>query len=160
MMSEITNEPTMEDILSSIKKIIADDSAKTLAQPRQRRVPPREPLHDELPEPAPAPVAAAPVEEEDVLELTEETMAPEQIAEIPTQTTPTALVSPKAEVASRTALDALSSLVVKPEVTGSDTLEGMVREMLRPMLRDWLDANLPDVVERLVSKEIARISGK
>jgi cell pole-organizing protein PopZ len=70
------------------------------------------------------------------------------------------IVSPVAAAASRSALDSLSALIVKPEVTGSDTLEGMVREMLRPMLKEWLDANLPDVVERVVSKEVARISGR
>jgi len=57
-------------------------------------------------------------------------------------------------------LEALSRLVVKPDVTGNDTLEGMVREMLRPMLRDWLDAQLPGIVEAMVAKEIARISGR
>ena len=65
-----------------------------------------------------------------------------------------------AVAASRASLASLSSLVVKPEITGSDTLEGMVREMLRPMLKDWLDANLPEVVERMVAKEVARISGR
>ena len=35
-----------------------------------------------------------------------------------------------------------------------------MREMLRPMLRDWLDANLPTMVEALVAREIDRITGK
>ena len=60
--------------------------------------------------------------------------------------------------ASRSALAALSALVVKPEVPGGDTLEGLVRDMLKPMLTEWLDAKLPDVVERLVAAEIRRIS--
>jgi uncharacterized protein len=50
--------------------------------------------------------------------------------------------------------------VVKPEVSGADTLEGMVREMLKPMLRDWLDANLPRLVEEMVAREISRITGR
>ena len=37
---------------------------------------------------------------------------------------------------------------------GSATLEGIVREMLRPILREWLDRNLPYLIERLVKKEI------
>jgi cell pole-organizing protein PopZ len=41
---------------------------------------------------------------------------------------------------------------------GGQTVEGMMREMLRPMLKDWLDENLPALVERMVEKEIARIS--
>jgi cell pole-organizing protein PopZ len=38
------------------------------------------------------------------------------------------------------------------------TLDGLMREMLRPMLKEWLDEHLPAVVERMVEKEIARIS--
>lgn len=37
------------------------------------------------------------------------------------------------------------------------TLEGMVREMLRPLLREWLDRNLPYLIERLVKKEIDKM---
>ena len=51
-------------------------------------------------------------------------------------------------------------MVVTPDVPGSDTLEGLVREMLKPMLRDWLDANLPRIVESMVSREIERITGR
>ena len=72
---------------------------------------------------------------------------------------PDPILSSRAAEASRGSLDALSRMVVKPEVQGSDTLEAMVREMLRPMLRDWLDANLPAMVETMVSREIARITG-
>ena len=38
--------------------------------------------------------------------------------------------------------------------SSSVTLEGMVREMLRPILKEWLDRNLPYLIERLVKKEI------
>jgi len=41
---------------------------------------------------------------------------------------------------------------------GGPTIEEMIRDMLRPMLKDWLDEHLPAVVERMVEKEIARIS--
>ena len=41
------------------------------------------------------------------------------------------------------------------QVGGSDIpLEGMVREMMRPLLKEWLDQNLPYLIERLVKKEI------
>lgn len=153
-MNDISTEPTMEDILSSIKKIISEDSSKTLTAPRPRRATARDEVEQATESVADA-VAA--VDEEDILELTEQ--SPESISQDDT-TAPFALVSPNAEVASRSALDALSALIVKPDVHGTDTLEGLVREMLRPMLKEWLDANLPHVVEGLVSKEIARISGK
>ena len=153
-MSDISNEPTMEDILSSIKKIISEDSAKVLSTPRARRSAAREDLTQIRPQADPQPSAEA--DEDDILELTETSVEPEAVMETPMAQT---LVSPNAESASRAALGALSALVVKPDVHGSDTLEGMVREMLRPMLREWLDANLPQVVESLVAKEIARITG-
>jgi cell pole-organizing protein PopZ len=38
------------------------------------------------------------------------------------------------------------------------TIEALMRDMLRPMLKEWLDENLPTVVERMVEKEIARVS--
>ncbi len=153
-MSDISNEPTMEDILSSIKKIISEDSAKVLSSPRTRRSAARDEAAQIQPQADPQPSAQA--VEDDVLELTEASAEPETATETPMAQT---LVSPNAESASRAALGALSALIVKPEVHGSDTLEGLVREMLRPMLREWLDANLPQVVEGLVAKEIARITG-
>ena len=98
--------------------------------------------------PVPQPVAL----DDDILELTES--APVDMpAESP-------IVSTVAVEASRHALASLSKLVVKPEVAGSDTLEGMVRDMLKPMLKSWLDANLPEIVERVVAQEVARISGR
>ncbi len=69
-------------------------------------------------------------------------------------------MSDRAAEASRGALDQLSRMLVKPETSGGDTLEGLVREMLRPMLRDWLDVKLPGMVEAMVAREIARISGR
>ena len=156
-MTDISNEPTMEDILSSIKKIISEDSAKVLAAPRPRRGGARE---ETATQPVADPQTSDAADEEDVLELTETSLELEPVAEASVAPAPIELVSPNAEVASRSALDALSALIVKPETHGTDTLEGLVREMLRPMLREWLDANLPQVVEGLVQKEVARISGK
>ncbi len=126
----------MEDILSSIKRIIAEDVDAPAPRAKKLRAPTEPARH-------------SPLEEEDeVLELNEPAPAePEE-----------SILSRKAVAASRGSLEALSRLIVKPEVEGSDTLEGMVREMLRPMLRDWLDANLPDLVESLVAKEISRIT--
>jgi uncharacterized protein len=151
-MGDISNEPSMEEILSSIKKIIAEDSVRAVAPSR------RAPVRDVQPEPlVPEPLVLAQAEPvadsvpEEILELTEN--APEELSEAD-------LVSNVTAEASRSALASLSKMVVKPEVSGSDTLEGMVRDMLRPMLKDWLDANLPGIVEGVVAKEVARISGR
>ena len=70
------------------------------------------------------------------------------------------ILSERAAEATRGPLEALSRMVVKPEITGSDTIEGLVRELLKPMLREWLDANLPQVVESMVAREISRITGR
>ena len=51
---------------------------------------------------------------------------------------------------------------VAPQIvrSGETSLEGLVRDLLRPMLAEWLDRHLPEIVERLVKAEIARIAGK
>ena len=146
----------MEEILSSIKRIIAEDSEASLSPPRSRRAAVVQPVADPLPEPS------SDDDESEVLELTE-TVAPEAAAEetvVPVIEAKPTLVSDKTAEASRSSLAALSALVVKPDVTGSDTLEGMVREMLKPMLAEWLESRLPDVVERMVAQEIRRITDR
>jgi cell pole-organizing protein PopZ len=153
-MGDVSAEPSMEDILSSIKRIIAED-VETGGASRVRR----------RPTPQPSPVEVA--EEDDVLELNEPapdsdapTIAPPVAAASAPAAPPEKIISDEAAEVSRARLASLSRLVIKPEVAGSDTLEGLVREMLKPMLRDWLDANLPDLVETMVAKEIARITGQ
>ncbi|WP_206365675.1 DUF2497 domain-containing protein [Sphingomonas sp. AAP5] len=168
-MGDLSAEPSMEDILSSIKRIIAEENDATPGRSKRppRSLPPRseaepfdhdilelsEPVHEPeyAREPAPRPAPAA----EPVAVAAKP--APASVAPEPS---PESLLSARTAEASRSPLDALSRLVVKPEVTGSDTLEGVVREMLRPMLRDWLDANLPTMVEAMVAREIDRITGK
>lgn len=169
-MGGVTNEPSMEDILSSIKKIIAEDSAKPQGFTRARARPAEQPVEDVVVETA---VGQADMDlDDDILELTQS--APVDMPAVP-QPVPAAQAAPEAPVAapaeasivstiaveaSRHALASLSKMVVKPEVAGSDTLEGVVRDMLKPMLKDWLDANLPEIVERMVAQEVARISGR
>ena len=60
------------------------------------------------------------------------------------------------------ALAMLSEPGAAPQIvrSGETSLEGMARELLRPALAEWLDKNLPPLVERLVAAEIARIVGK
>lgn len=40
------------------------------------------------------------------------------------------------------------------------TLESLMRSMLEPMLKQWLDANMPEIVERMAQAEIKRLTGK
>ncbi|SFR82176.1 DUF2497 domain-containing protein [Sphingomonas jatrophae] len=163
-MADLAREPSMEDILASIKRIIADDGAAATAPPaRLRRGPVEVPPAGsatmdevlELTEPvAPAPVTQAPPPSGPRL-------VPPPVAEAPAPAAPE-LVSEQAASASRLSLAALSALIVSPaaEPARDNTLEGLVREMLRPMLKEWLDARLPEMVEGLVAREIARITGR
>jgi cell pole-organizing protein PopZ len=165
----MSNEPSMEDILSSIKRIIAEDSDAALSAPRGRRSVGGSTTIERA-----APRKQEPVadfeDESEVLELTEAVAVEEPMMEQrmpdakqpearqPDKTQKPPLVSDATLNASRSSIAALSALVIKPEVTGGDTLEGLVREMLKPMLADWLDQRLPEVVERLVAQEISRIT--
>ena len=159
-MGDISTEPSMEEILSSIKRIIAEEGDAAVAS-RTRRgrtgtattASARAPrIEDEDPE------------DEAVLELrdqVEEEPADKPAAAAPAPASrPEPILSERAVEATRGPLEALSRIVVKPEVAGSDTLEGLVRELLKPMLRDWLDANLPQIVEAMVAREITRITGR
>ncbi len=69
------------------------------------------------------------------------------------------LVSGATAEASKAALAALSSIGIDPRAD-ANTLDGLVREMLRPMLKTWLDAHLPEIVERIVALEVARVLGR
>ncbi|WP_447725305.1 DUF2497 domain-containing protein [Sphingomonas koreensis] len=151
-MGDVSNEPSMEDILSSIKRIIAEEgeSAVTARTRRPARAAPPPPVVDEdeileLNEPAPA----------ESRQPAERDPEPEPVLdEAPAEP----ILSATTAQATRGPLEALSRMIVKPDVAGSDTLEGLVRELLRPMLREWLDANLPRMVEEMVQREIARIT--
>ena len=66
----------------------------------------------------------------------------------------TGLLSRKATAAVGSAFNTLTETVKKHE----PTLEDVVRETLRPMLKSWLDGNLPRVVERMVQAEVERIT--
>ena len=167
-MADAGHEPSMEDILSSIKRIIAEDSEATLSAPRVKRA-----VVGLTPPPKFERPADDAGDRDEVLELTDPVAvepAPPVAEAAPTPAAVPAppveaaveekapLISPITADASRSSLAALSALIVKPEVVGSDTLEGLVREMLKPMLAEWLDARLPEVVERLVASEIRRIT--
>lgn len=132
-MAEDAPEQPMEDVLASIKRIISADVEAA------RRFPTPGPI---------APVVEA-EEEEDVLEL----------GEVPSPIAGKGLVSGKAAKASKAALAALDSVKVDPNAA-ANTMDGLVREMLKPMLKEWLDANLPELVERVVAREVARIIGR
>jgi cell pole-organizing protein PopZ len=65
------------------------------------------------------------------------------------------LLSPESDTAVSGAFSALAHTIM---AQNARTLEGLVADMVRPMLKDWLDENLPSLVERLVREEIERVS--
>ncbi|HEX6218022.1 MAG TPA: DUF2497 domain-containing protein [Sphingomicrobium sp.] len=128
-------EPSMEDILASIKKVIAEEKELRTAVP------------DEPP---------ATIErdgDDDVLEL-DEPLAPVVDLGPP-------LLAETAVGHSRDALDQLTTIAATvPPVPAVNPLEDMVRDMLKPILKQWLDDNLPGIVDEHVKREISRITGR
>jgi cell pole-organizing protein PopZ len=203
-----SQEPSMEEILASIRRIIADDDAsKTVQKPADPPPPPKaESRPAPPPQPAPPPAAFVPppptpprprVEPEpvpamtmpsadmgppeqptDILDLTEAMAAamppppqqpPAQFRTIdgssdvdfaepverPAAEDRGRLMSTATSAAVDNAFNTLAQTVL---MQNARTLEDLVREMLRPMLKSWLDDNLPSMVERLVRSEIERVS--
>ncbi|MEO1168593.1 MAG: DUF2497 domain-containing protein [Pseudomonadota bacterium] len=151
-MGDVNHEPTMEEILASIKKIIAEDGDTPAAAPdarSQRKKPVLE--------------TSEPPVSDDVLELTDKMDAAPEVpsADVAEQSAEPIAADETVE-ASQAAFAALTA-ITKSRAEGSDAqeshpLEGLVREMLRPMLKEWLDENLPGLVEEMVAREIARIA--
>jgi cell pole-organizing protein PopZ len=202
----------MEEILASIRRIIADDDASKSTQGPEAAKPVAPVVVPVAPPPPPppapvAPVAVAPPERSpmadeslppvmvngeddeefadvdeqpaDILELTESMAAPmpttsaprfrtidsssdlsfDEIEEKPVSTpvreAAAQLLSAETSAAVDSAFNTLAQTVL---VQNARTLEDLVREMLRPMLKTWLDENLPGMVERMVRSEIERVS--
>ena len=133
-------EPSMEDILASIKKVIAEEKELRTSG---------EPIDSVAEEPLPE--DAAP--EDDVLEL-DQPLAP------PTDLGPP-LVDEQLAGQSRQKLEALQTVAATISAAPStNPLEDIIREMLRPMLKQWLDDHLPHMVDEHVKREISRITGR
>jgi cell pole-organizing protein PopZ len=187
MSEQTSQEPTMEEILASIRRIISEDDAPPAeeAAPAATEEPAAlEAARAPEPEPEaavePEPVAAAaepepepePVAEEEALELTDkvethgdlDVVAP-AAAPPPPQREPApmaapapveGLVSEHAATAAASAFGQLSAAIAMPR--SDRTLEDVVRELLRPLLQQWLDDNLPAIVQQSVEAEVARIA--
>ncbi|MCU0889871.1 MAG: DUF2497 domain-containing protein [Rubritepida sp.] len=153
-------EPSMDDILASIRKILNEDEAAVppaAAEPAPAAAPEATPVLAEPPADAP-------------LELTPEMMIAPPVAEPAPALAPEALmagglVAPAAAAAAAAAFGELSRAVAMDRGagiarSGGLTIEDVVREELRPLLKAWLDAHLPPLVERLVRAEIERVMSR
>ncbi|PPR62091.1 MAG: hypothetical protein CFH04_01119, partial [Alphaproteobacteria bacterium MarineAlpha3_Bin3] len=116
-------------------------------EPEIEPAPEPEPEPAPTPEPAPPPPPPMPAPMEDVLQLTPEMVTSNIISR--------STISASTDVLAELARAILNRRDVAIDEAGQNmTLEGMVREMLKPLLREWLDRNLPYLIERLVKKEI------
>ena len=201
-MSDTEQEPSMEEILASIRRIISDDDKEMEAATQQNEGAPE--VKDELveeevgampepepePEPEPAPELSAEEidddDDDDILDLTDmeapdpeplfeeqayKEVEPEPVAPPvspspppPSAPTPPAanLVSPPQAGEASGSFERLTEKLNEdyselPIGNGAVTLEGLTRELVRPMLKEWLDQHLPMTVERLVREEIERL---
>lgn len=183
-------DPSMEDILASIRKILNEEEAAAPAPPPPDAPPPEPPPPLAEPPRAEPPRAEEPRAEEP-LELTEEMLvaapepppppvplpvpvpvapaAPPPAAFAPPPEPPPAsaydpsegLVAPATAAAAAAILGQLARTVAaersSPVHRGGPSIEDVVREELRPLLKDWMDTHLPALMERLVRAEIERV---
>jgi uncharacterized protein len=179
------NDPSMDDILASIRKIISDDEARAQVNSQQAASQSGRPAGASLPE---AQTRAA--GRDDVLMLTDliedsqpvvhdasmplPRIDPAHAAEMPQPSVEpraeSSLVGPAVAGAATSAFARLNQAVQDsvpppiapdpgPAMSGNGkTVEDLVKEMLRPMLKEWLDRNLPPMVERYVEREIVRLT--
>jgi uncharacterized protein len=172
-MGDMSREPSMEEILSSIRRVIARDEAVVdgaVAPLNGSALNATSPANDgdggddidaaddvlEL--------TAHSVDEEDNAASADELSVPDAIV---AEAGEPELVSPLSAAASRQSLDALAAALsggpepapTVPANGGDMTINQLAEAALRPLLKQWLDANLPPMVERIVAREIARITG-
>ena len=159
-------EPVVSNNQDDIDAMLASLDAATPEADIRPAQPEPEPdvfeLTDEmaLPEPAPAPAAAtfSKVEPQDDIEFTEAKAARRQATYEP----PFESAAPARPILSHSTVSAVESAFHSLANTvlsnNARTLEDLVKEMLRPMLKSWLDDNLPGLVERIVKAEIERVS--
>lgn len=159
-------EPSIEEILASIRQIISDDEDKDSGEaPEAPPAPKPEPVVEEeeddvleLTQPIPPepPVAAPPAAPEFEIDLQDH--APEPVAEV--KMPPSDILTDAARNATISSMAKLAGNmpITRHREYGNITLEDLVREMLHPMLKDWLSDNLPPMVERVVQRELEKLA--
>jgi uncharacterized protein len=143
-------EPSMEEILASIRRIISEDEAQPSADPVLEL---STPVIDEAPAP----------EDDDLLVFDkQDTPEPPPVVAAPVAAAPAprpaeAIISDPVLTQAAGSFTRLAGTLRLTDTQGQ-TVEGVVRELLQPMLREWLDQNLPAIVESKVEAELDRIS--
>lgn len=172
------HEPSMEEILASIRQIISEDGDSSAAPkaevPSEVQTSPAAEADPDQPdsfvshfepesEPEPAPVEEVRVRPRAPVPMPEPAAERFEARRIPastprepaTRADEAQLLSPEKGKAISGAFGALAHTIL---AQNSRTLEDVVSEMLQPMLKSWLDDNLPTIVERMIKDEIERVS--
>lgn len=174
-------DPSMEEILASIRRILNEDDPPP-ADAADAPAPEDDVLvldQSMLIEPDEPVAASEPVKAPAVVDIFDEPVAVPEVAkappvkmEAPTPTPQSAvadtsgpdLVAPEAAAAAAFSVGSLVRTLAAGRAThvysGGPTLEDIVRSELRPLMKEWLDANLPPMVERLVRAEIEKVVGR
>ena len=165
----------MEDILASIRRILSDDEVKTGETPAAEAAPATQPVDESedddalvldpsmmVQEAPPPEIAVSPAPPPDAEQPPPPPLPPPP--SLPPAPSLATLVAPEAEAAAVSSVDNLvrtlyteRSMMVTSQ---GPTIEDIVRQEVRPLLKAWLDENLPPMVERLVRTEIERVVGR
>lgn len=183
------SDPSMDDILASIRRILSDEekAAKTAAPAENIFVLDPSMMVEDQPAPQPPDAPDSPHETQTMAAPEPPPDTPEPMPEPPARVATqeparepsseppertheerthdqSSLVAPEAAAAAATAVGALMRTLVAERSAsvqrGGPTIEDVVREEIRPLLKQWLDAHLPALVERLVRAEIERVVGR
>lgn len=139
-------EPSMEEILSSIRRILSNEEVdgNVLEKTTQN-------VSD----------GDVAVQAPQVVELTEEMMIQNQNTDSRSETEENndALISEPTAKATADSLSELTKVIEqeKEQVQPETSLEAVVRSVLKPYLKEWLDAHLPEIVEKVVQREVRRV---
>ena len=166
MSDQSSQEPTMEEILASIRRIISEDDAPGGAAAEAEPEPEAHAAEEPIPIP---PAEEEPAHEDDgALELTERVESHGDLDVYASEPEPEpepapaamdmgeGLVGDPAAAAAAAHFGHLSSTILMP--ADGRTLEDVVRELLRPLLKGWLDEHLPTIVQTAVQAEVERIA--
>ena len=163
--TEVASDPSMDDILASIRRILDEEETKPEAPPEEDDVleletsmlvpEPAPHAPDPVPPPAPPPITMEPVL------VAPPAPSPEPPPEPAPESPAASLVDPAAAATAAAAVGSLLRTLASERSTavhrGGPTIEDMVRDEIRPLLKEWLDTHLAPMVERLVRTEIERV---
>ena len=165
-------DPSMEDILASIRRILSEEEEQAAEAAQSDPADEVFELDESMLRPVaaaavPEPVEAAPPRIEPPAPSAEPATVAAPVIPPPAQPAPIVVEPLIASEPAAMAIGAMGELVRSlqserstPVYRGGPTLEDLVREEMRPLLKSWLDTHLPGMVERVVRSEIERLAGR